>query len=56
MLTAHMNLHSQFVWERFATAIKIDSIPFLGGFALFKVSFSINLDARGQRPRSCETS
>jgi hypothetical protein len=30
-----MKLHSKFVWERFATAIKIDRIP------LFEVRFSV---------------
>ncbi|CAB1079864.1 hypothetical protein D1AOALGA4SA_7565 [Olavius algarvensis Delta 1 endosymbiont] len=56
------------VWNRFAPTIlaKIKSIEFLTSTFLipcsifdirfFKVSFTIRLDVRGQRQRSCETS
>jgi hypothetical protein len=48
---AHMKLD----YKVLASAVD-KGLTFFGGFALFKVSFSIKLDARGQRPRSCETS
>jgi hypothetical protein len=31
--TAYMKLQSKFVWERFATAIKIDRIPLFNAFS-----------------------